>query len=322
MQAVAEKTLAAFQSKAGCTVSAAIVEKGKPVFTFGPAEAVYPLYSLTKPAVAWLVVTIAAEKSLPLDAPIGVLPTIDLPPWVQALSVEHLLNHTSGLRDYGGTPAYSPAVKAQPPNPWSPQEFLTRVAAPGPAFVPGEGFQYCNPGYMLLVHWLMRETGKDFAALFRDRLAEKLKLPTAFVAVTAADLMRCAPGWSTYFTGAREDIRPFYHPGWVSHGLIAATVADAARMLDHIVPLLMTGRDIAAMRTLPFDVPGSPEPFYHHGLMGDRHHRTLGHNGGGPGYNISAFKRDDTTLCVICDTDTVDAEDVVRRILASIKLCK
>ena len=52
--------------------------------------------------------------------------------------------------------------------------------------------------------------------------------------------------------------------------------------------------------------------------MGAREECTVGHNGGGPGYAISAFRRGDKTLCVICDGDEAEPEKIVREILAGL----
>jgi D-alanyl-D-alanine carboxypeptidase len=311
----AESTLRALEERTRGRVSAACLVDGKPVVVFGQTDLIYPLYSLTKPLIAFMVVQQANGSSLALTEPIGALTELDLPRWAQSLTLEHLLNHTSGLRDYGGLEGYHAQVKRQPPRPWSPQEFLDRVAVDGPAFAQGEGFLYSNPGYMLLVSWLKQQSGKDLTLLFRDAIADRLQLRSAFVAVTPDDLARCAPGYSTYFSAELQDIRPLYHPRWVSHGLIAATAYEAALMLDAVVPALLD-RDMGAIRLLPFEVPDCSEPFYYHGLMGDRGRRMFGHNGGGPGYSISAFRRDTTVSSVICDRDDADAASAVREILS------
>jgi D-alanyl-D-alanine carboxypeptidase len=311
-----EQTLRDFQTTApGLSVSAAVVQQGGPLLSFGTADAVYPLYSLTKTVIAALVTGIAREKRISLSEAVGKLPQLDVPEWVQGLTIEDLLNHTSGLRDYGPLPEYKASVKAQPPKPWTQQEMFDRVTPLGPAFAPDKGFLYSNPGYALLVQWLVRETGKGFAEIFRERVAQKLGLASAFVTVTAEDLCRCAPGYSTFFSCAPQDIRPLYHPGWVYHGLVAATAPEAARMFDALVPGLLD-KNPEEIPLLPFDVPGCPAPFYYHGLMGDRQRQSYGHNGGGPGYSISAFKSGDVTVCVICDRDDMEAEDAVKRVFA------
>jgi D-alanyl-D-alanine carboxypeptidase len=310
----AENVLRDFQGTAqGISVAAAGVRRGIPFLSFGPITAVYPLYSLTKTLIAALLIGIAKEKGVSLSAPVGKFAALELPEWVQAPSLEHLLNHTSGLRDYGGLADYQIAVKAQPPRPWTQQAMFRRVIELGSAFAPGTGFLYSNPGYALLVHWLERETRKNFHQLFQERIVDRFGLTSSFVPVTSEDLGRCAPGYSTYFSGERQDIRPLYHPGWVYHRLVAATAMEGALMLDAIVPYLLD-RNPESIPLLPLKVPGCAEPFYYHGLMGDRRRGSLGHNGGGPGYSISAFKSGELTVCVICDRDDMEAETAVRQV--------
>ena len=307
----AEAGLRGFQGAApDVSVAVAAIWRRSPFLSFGPANAVYPLYSVSKPLIAALVVGIAREKDIPLVSAVGTVAGLQLPEWVPELSLENLLNHTSGLGDYGGLAEYHAAVKKQPAQPWTQQEMFRRVTELGPGFAPGKGFSYSNPGYALLVHWLARETGKDLSQLFRERIADRFGLTSAFVPATAQDLARCAPGYSTYFSGERRDIRPLYHPGWVYHGLVAATAMEAALVLDAVIPDLLN-RKRESIPLLPFKVPHCAEPFYYHGLMGDRQRDSCGHNGGGPGYSISAFKAGDVTICVICNRDEVDAAAAV-----------
>src|SRR5262249_51209586 len=92
-------------------LSLAIVEKGKIVKEQGygfanvehgvPAtpDTVYQLGSLGKPFTAALVLLLAEQGDLDLDAPLSRY-FLDAPRHWAGVTVRHLLNHTSGIKDY------------------------------------------------------------------------------------------------------------------------------------------------------------------------------------------------------------------------------
>src|SRR5262245_52844703 len=84
-------------------------------------EAVFPIYSITKTLTAICALRLVELKSLHLDADVRQwLPEVNLP---VAMTLTHLLRHTSGLRDYGPLPEYHEAVRKRPERPWTRQEF-------------------------------------------------------------------------------------------------------------------------------------------------------------------------------------------------------
>ncbi len=72
-----------------------------------PADArlSYPLYSITKLVLATAVMALVEQGRLRLDSAV-----VELVPGFScddAIELEHLLNHTSGLPDYGALPEYA-----------------------------------------------------------------------------------------------------------------------------------------------------------------------------------------------------------------------
>ncbi len=101
------------------------------------------VYSVTKTYLGVL----CLRLDLDLDAPVATW--IDDPRLPRA-SLRQLLNHTSGIPDYGRLPAYGEAVRSTPSEPWSDEELLARALAAGPDFEPGGGWAYSNTGYLLV----------------------------------------------------------------------------------------------------------------------------------------------------------------------------
>lgn len=80
-----------------------------------------------------------------------------------AITVRHLLTHTSGLDDHGSD-RYSQRIVAEPQYRWSRAEQVRLcVEDGGPKGAPGEVYFYSDTGYVLLGAILERITGRDLA---------------------------------------------------------------------------------------------------------------------------------------------------------------
>jgi D-alanyl-D-alanine carboxypeptidase len=178
------------------------------------ADSVFPIYSITKTLTAICVLRLFETGSLRLDVPVrGWLPEVELPPTV---TLTHLLQHTSGLRDYGPLPEYHRAVRLHPDRPWTRNEFLDATLPKRMLFAPGGSWTYSNIGYMLVVDILERVTGSTFAQVLAQFVTQPLGLQRTLVMDTIEDLMECVPGLGSEVTedGRLVDIRGRYHPGW------------------------------------------------------------------------------------------------------------
>jgi D-alanyl-D-alanine carboxypeptidase len=258
-------------------------------------DAAFHAYSVTKTLLAAALLTLEREGRLRLSDPLEAhLPGTGVG---GAVTVRHLLEHTSGLRDYGGLPAYRDDLRRDPSRPWSRGAYLRAALDGGPLFAPGGGWAYSNPGFMLLAMLLETLDGRPIKGAMRARLFAPLGLERTLVAETTADAAGLAPGWSGFWGGeALRDVRGLYHPGWVAHGLVASTAPELARLLDAVLGGRLLGLEAwrlpGAVR-VPGSHPRFEEPRYGLGLMVDpvgRFGVTAGHNGGGPGYSASAFR--------------------------------
>jgi D-alanyl-D-alanine carboxypeptidase len=261
-------------------------------------EPAYLAYSITKTFTATLFLRWEDEGVVILDDRLARWrPEV---PGAERISLRQLLNHTAGIPDYGPMPRYSEAVRTSPMQPWSRDQFAAETYTRGLLFEPGSSWRYSNPGYMLLSQIAESIGGMRYAALVVERIARPLGLTRTFVPESIADLATLAPARSHLLSsdGALVDVRDRYHPGWVSHGVVASTPSEIARFFDALFRGgLVSARARDDMTTL-VRVPGEPGPgwltaAYGLGLMGSLTPapwgRAFGHNGAGPGYGASAF---------------------------------
>lgn len=295
------------ETKGRGAASVSVIDRagGEPRSFWSPdtdEEPAFLAYSITKTFTAVLVLKLAEEGRLGLEDPLARwFPRIDQ---AARISLHQLLNHTAGIPDYGGLAVYHESVRSTPSQPWSFERFAAETFDQGLLFAPGEGWAYSNPGYMLVKRIVEEVAGAPYRDLVAERIARPLGLHRTFVAESLADLARLAPGTSSLLSPDRTplDVRAHYHPGWVSHGVLASTSSEVVRFLDGVLNgRLLSRRSLESMIEL-IPVPGVYEPGssplgfgrpgYGLGVMGDPASPwglLLGHNGGGPCYSASAF---------------------------------
>ncbi|WP_323784051.1 serine hydrolase domain-containing protein [Thalassovita sp.] len=230
--------------------------------------AVLPWWSFTKTLIAACLLLRAEDGALDLDAPLPGKP----------YSLRHVLAHTSGLRDYGGVGRYRAAVEAGK-DPWPVAQMLKEARADDLLWKPGTGWRYSNIGYMQARFALEVSEGADLGTVVARRLARPLGLKSVRLARQPQDFSGMVWG-----SGG-------YHPGWVYHGCMMGSAADAARMLHGILAggLLPRNRveQMTALHMEGGGIEGRPwqQTGYGLGLMMGQVEggaNILGHSGCGP----------------------------------------
>jgi D-alanyl-D-alanine carboxypeptidase len=291
-------------------------------------------YSITKTFIATVMLQLRDAQRLSLDDRVARwFPGIDRS---KRISLRQMLDHTAGIPDYGSLDSYHDAVRASPSVPWSFERFAAETFEKGLRFEPGSSWAYSNPGYMLLRRIAEELTGQSFSALIRDRIARPLGLGRTFVAETLDDLSSLAPAESTALSIDRtaREVRGLYHPGWVSHGVVASTPSEITRFFDALFCRdLLPAPSLREMTTLVSIGAGAAagasrrgKPGYGLGIMGDPESpwgRVWGHNGGGPGYSTSAFHAPDAggaSVCAMCSVEgDARAEAIVFAVLDALR---
>lgn len=144
------------------------------------ADAQFRIASITKLFVATVVLQLVEESRLALDDEvIGYLPDFGHD---RRITVRQLLNHTSGIPDYGRTKEFNEGLIADRDRRWTTDEVLALVNGVRPDFEPGADYLYSNTGYILLGQVIEAVTGSTWAAEVRHRILEPLRLTHTFVA--------------------------------------------------------------------------------------------------------------------------------------------
>lgn len=178
----------------------------------GETQALFPWWSITKSVLAAAVLRLAAKGSLALDEPYK----------GQPFTIRHLLQHTAGVRTYGGE-RYRTAVATGEPV-WPVDDLLARAGADQLLFEPGKGWAYSNIGYLFVRDLIETRTGLRLGAALDHLVFRPLGITRTTVAETPEDMARTV--W-----GNGEG----YDPRWVYHGLLIGPPADAVLFLHRLV---------------------------------------------------------------------------------------
>ncbi len=130
------------------------------------ADSIFNIASASKQFTAAAILLLANEGKISLEDPIRrYLP--ELPPQQQPITFDHLLNHTSGLRDF----RYTDWLVGRDTLPQRNQDILdyaSRLQSLNHA--PGESHSYSNTNYVLLAIIVERVSGRSLQDFSRERL--------------------------------------------------------------------------------------------------------------------------------------------------------
>jgi D-alanyl-D-alanine carboxypeptidase len=140
----------------------------------------YRIASITKTFTATVVLQLAEEGRVDLDAPITTyLPDLDVPHAGQ-MTVRMLLNHTTGLYNHLGDPTFFAGVYSNPDRVWEQEELIDYATSFGPVAAPGEAWSYSSTGYVILGLMVEEITGNPYASELRTRILEPLGMDRTF----------------------------------------------------------------------------------------------------------------------------------------------
>ncbi len=143
------------------------LEHGMPI----TPQTVFYIASTSKQFTAMSIALLAEEGKIALDDPVRkYIP--ELPAYADAVTIRHLVHHTSGIRDYLGLWQLSGRSSAVPILVPDGLDLITRQKALD--FVPGSEWSYSNSGYFLLSQVVKRASGKSLRQYADEHIFQPL----------------------------------------------------------------------------------------------------------------------------------------------------
>lgn len=128
----------------------------------------FGIASGTKGFTALVIMGLAKEQALSLGTPARSVLGRDLPLIAHDVTVEHLLNHTSGIGDYVDEETGELPLKVPVDRLVDTEDYLPALDGIPTKFAVGARFGYCNSGYVVLALIAERVSGRGYHELVHD----------------------------------------------------------------------------------------------------------------------------------------------------------
>jgi CubicO group peptidase (beta-lactamase class C family) len=206
------------------------LELGVPV----KAEMVFRIASMTKQFTAVAILQLVKEGKVRFDDPLSkYVPSY---PGAEAITVEQLLTHTSGIMSYNDVRGHLGTIREDK----TPMQLVEGIRNERPIFAPGDKYSYSNSGYLFLGIVIEKVSGMKYA----DYMQAKLFGPLGLKHTSVVDPDRVTTGRVRgYEIGPDKVLR---NAGYISMtqpyaaGSIESNVDDLARWNE----LLIAGKAI------------------------------------------------------------------------------
>ncbi len=173
----ADEYMSAAVAVDGFSGSVLVARNGQPVFSKGygmanvelgvpnTPQTVYRLGSVTKQFTGMAITMLQERSKLSVNDPACKYLT-DCPPAWQAITIKHLLTHTSGIPNYTSFPDFAKTAVL----PVSSPGMISLLKDKPLEFAVGEKFAYSNSGYFLLGTIIERISGKSYEAFLEENI--------------------------------------------------------------------------------------------------------------------------------------------------------
>jgi CubicO group peptidase (beta-lactamase class C family) len=300
----------------GCAVGVGVA--GTPVLTraYGmadlerdvknTAETIFEAGSVSKQFTAGAVLLLAREGKLALDDPARkYLP--ELPDYGHPLTIRHMLNHTSGLRDWGSVAAIAGWPRSTRLHTHAHVlDIVSRQRALN--FTPGTRWSYSNTGYNLAAIIVSRVSGMSFAEFTRVRMFEPLGMTRTS---WRDDHGRIVKGRAISYSEGRDGFRtlmPFENVH--GNGGLLTTVGDLLKWNDNFVTSKVGDRAFVDDQERVGRFGDGRAHGYALGLRVDEYKglRRVAHGGSTAGYRayLSRYPEPQVSVAVLCNVASVN----------------
>ena len=273
------------------------LERGVPLST----DSVFDVASIRKQFVAAAVLLLVEEGRLSLSDDVR-KHVPELPDYGQTITLDQMLTHTSGLRD------------------WVPLQNWTRntndavmtmiLRQRGLNFAPGEEWSYSNSGYVLLAEVVARTTRMTFPEFARARLFEPLGMKSAVFVDDMRQVVKSrALAYEKAGQGWRMDMRLEDRGG----GALFSTASDLI-LWNEALTSARLGKFVSEKLQEPATLNNGRRLDYARGLMLTTNYtgRVIYHGGGAAAYRsiLGRFPEPGMSVAVLCNAgETSDARD-------------
>ncbi len=299
----------------GPGAAAIVVKDGKVVYraAYGLAnvekktplspDSVFRLGSVTKQFTSLAIMMLVEQGKVGLQDPIDrYLP--GYPMQGKAITVEHLLTHTSGIQSYTDIPGYM-ASKVQAD--LTVQQLIDVFKNEPMQFDPGTRYRYNNSGYVLLGAIIEKASGQTYAAYVADHIFKPLGMTHSYYGTDEPKVAKLAGGYSE----GDKPARPLSMTQPYAAGSLLSTVNDLAVWDGALYTEKLVKRASLEKIWTPYTLSDGTTNGYGYGWQTAtlRGRRTMEHGGGIFGFSTYVIRMPDDRayVAVLCNSDSPSA---------------
>ena len=275
---------------------------------------VMDIASVSKQFTAFAVLLLEQRKLLSLDDPVvKYLP--ELAASARGVTLNQLLHHTGGLRDYAALLELRGRRWGDSVTQHEALQALARQREPNSP--PGTRYEYSNTGYFLLSQIVERVSGQSLVEFARQNIFEPLKMTqTRFVDRFPAGIPRLARGYSPAAGGGFE----LDESGWemTGAGSLTTTVGDLAKWDANFYDGRVGSPQLVARMQVPGALGSGEKLPYAMGLMIDeyRGQPVVYHSGWWVGFRsfLVRFPEQRLSVSVLCNRSDAPTRDLANAV--------
>ena len=256
--------------------------------------------SITKTFTALAIAQLMEQGKLDADDPVARF----LPEWPApekgAITIRHLLTHTSGLYDYANADIVFETLFKR-----GTRDLIPFVYGPGLSFQPGQGVQYSSGGYILLGAIVEKVSGMTFGDYLRKRILKPAGMERTAL-LNAEDVVRDkAVGYRRVGRDTYQNRTLWHFPAGPAGGLYT-TAGDLLAYVRSLLDGKLTSRRTLGRLLAPAsgEDPDRGRAAYGWwiGQVGGR--AVVHHTGGTPGFSCSLYLIPDLQYIAIVLSNT------------------
>ncbi|SEK21359.1 CubicO group peptidase, beta-lactamase class C family [Maribacter orientalis] len=195
-------------------------------------NSIFSIASLTKSLTAVGIMKLVEDGKLTLETPISIYFPDFMPNNSKDITIQHLLNNSSGMEANIGRTDESGNGLMPEVTPITLDELLEKFKASKLKFEPGTGYEYNNFGYLLLAQIIEKVSGQRYADFMEQAVFKPANMKNSAVAAFKPNHQKAHP----YLGLGMNEFQNFnssFHPSWLQGAAdVNSTTVDLFKFMQ------------------------------------------------------------------------------------------
>lgn len=195
-------------------------------------NSIFNIASLTKSLTAVGIMKLVEDGKLTLETPISIYFPDFMPNNSKDITIQHLLNNSSGMEANIGRTDESGNGLMPEVTPITLDELLEKFKASKLKFEPGTGYEYNNFGYLLLAQIIEKVSGQRYADFMEQAVFKPANMKNSAVAAFIPNNQKAKPYLGLGMNEFQNFNSPF-HPSWLQGAAdVNSTTVDLFKFMQ------------------------------------------------------------------------------------------